>query len=334
MKLQKISKIVEIEDEQETWDLEVDHSEHTFLANGISVSNCHAMPYIIVSYQTAWLYTHFGDQWCASWLSNEALDKKEQAISIVKSLGVNVGTVSLNESDGYRWISKNDVLMPPLASIKGLGDIAISEIIKHRPFQSVEQLLYHPSLEYRKLNVRGLTVLGKTGALSDLMDNRFVNRRHFCTFLGQNRKKKSNTLEANIERTRLECLNNDYTALEELEMSVELLGVFPVEKVLDRSLRSKLESRCIPPISEFDPVLGVAWCIPREVTTKKTGKGADYYIVKVTDSNSGLLEVKCWTINPDKDKIYVNRPYAIKLDYDDVWGFSTRGGLRNWRILA
>jgi len=78
----------------------------------------------------------------------------------------------------------------------------------------------------------------------------------------------------------------------------------------------------------------VAWCVPREIIHKKTGKGKDYYIVKVTDMNSGLHEIKAWSVNPQDDQIYLDRIYAIKLRYDDTWGFSTNGGLSQWRMLG
>lgn len=293
----------------------------------------HCGTYFALSYQCAWLLTYFPQEWACSFLDKEENEKKEAAIGVVKSQFFKVGDLSINDSDGYSWSSKNDTLMPPLSSIKGLGDVAISEILRLRPFNTIEELLYNPELDYRKLNIRGLGVLGRSGALKSLMDSRFINRKHFCTTLIQDRKKKKVTFQDIIQNCLEEC-KHDYTKEEEINNKVELTGVYPIEIVLDRSLQSKLQSRCIPPISEHDLELGVSWCVPREIVQKKTGKGSDYYIVKVTDSNSALTEIKCWSINPAKDKIYINHPYAIKLDYDDTWGFSTRKGLQNWRLLA
>ena len=80
----------------------------------------------------------------------------------------------------------------------------------------------------------------------------------------------------------------------------------------------------VPPISEFDTELQVCWFIPREVVRKKTKNGKDFYIVKVIDSNSEQTSIKCWGVKPDKDRVFLNRPYLARLDWSPQWGFSTR----------
>ena len=67
---------------------------------------------------------------------------------------------------------------------------------------------------------------------------------------------------------------------------------------------------------------------------KKTQKGRYYYIVKTLDINSEMIDIKCWGIDPEKDKIYLNRPYMAKLDYQEQWGFSSRAGTKSWKLLG
>ena len=90
----------------------------------------------------------------------------------------------------------------------------------------------------------------------------------------------------------------------------------------------------VPPLGEWDNDLGVAWFIPREVITKKTKNGKTYWIVKVIDSTSTITSIKCWGVKPEKDHIYINRPYMSKLDYDEQWGFSTRSIKYNFKMLG
>ena len=90
----------------------------------------------------------------------------------------------------------------------------------------------------------------------------------------------------------------------------------------------------IPPISEFDPELQVCWFIPREVLQKKTKNGKLFYVVKVIDSNSEENSIKCWGVDPEKDKVYVNRPYMARLNWDAQWGFSTRSVRKMFKMLA
>ena len=104
--------------------------------------------------------------------------------------------------------------------------------------------------------------------------------------------------------------------------------------VLDENTRERLDYLCVPPISQYDPDLEIAWFIPREVIKRKTINNRPYYIVKTIDSNSAMVDIKCWGIRPDKDKIHLNRPYMAKLKYEEQWGFSTKSGLRHWKLLG
>ena len=101
-------------------------------------------------------------------------------------------------------------------------------------------------------------------------------------------------------------------------------------------LINKLDEMMVPPISHYDSDLMVAWLIPRNVALKKTKSGKSYYQIDVIDNtNSSTITIRCWGIDPDKDKIYVNRPYLVRPKYDSQWGFSTNGRLaKTWKILA
>ena len=58
-------------------------------------------------------------------------------------------------------------------------------------------------------------------------------------------------------------------------------------------------------------------------------------VVDVIDNNSVQTRIRCWSVNPDRDILYVNRPYMIKPQHNDTWGFSTRGSLnRTWVMLG
>jgi hypothetical protein len=99
-------------------------------------------------------------------------------------------------------------------------------------------------------------------------------------------------------------------------------------------VQRRLEELYIPPISEFDQNLGVVWFIPRELIKKKTKNNKDYYLLKVVDSNSEVTTIKCWGVRPGKDRIYLNRPYMARLNYDPQWGFSTRRLSSEFKLLA
>ena len=104
--------------------------------------------------------------------------------------------------------------------------------------------------------------------------------------------------------------------------------------VINEDIRLALENNYVPPIGEYDPELEVTWFVPREVIPKKTKNGAIYWIVNVTDSTGSLTKIKCWGVKPEKDKIFLNKPYMAKLDYNEQWGFSTRSVKYNFKLLG
>ena len=104
--------------------------------------------------------------------------------------------------------------------------------------------------------------------------------------------------------------------------------------VLDDHTVERLNYLCVPPISQYDPDLEIAWFIPREVIKRKTVNNRPYFIVKTIDNNSVMVDIKCWGVRPEKDKIHLNRPYMAKLKYEEQWGFSTKSGLKQWKLLG
>jgi len=299
--------------------------------SGYGFNKSHAVSYSILSYQCAWLFNYYPAEWMAAFLDKEPESRKEKAINIAKTFNFKIKPVNLNTS-GVVWeIENEETLVQPLTSIKGLGDKAIEQILLHRPFNTVEELLFNEEIIYSKLNKKSLDVLIKAEAAKQLMDDRFVNLRHFWTAIADVRpKNKKKLAEAIEEHAQIE----DFTHDEYIENRTQLLGIYPFEMVLDDGTMRRLQSLCVPPVSEYDPDLEIAWFIPREVITRKTINNRPYFIVKTIDCNSAMVDIKCWGIRPDKDKIHLNRPYMAKLKYEEQWGFSTKSGLRQWKLLG
>ena len=110
--------------------------------------------------------------------------------------------------------------------------------------------------------------------------------------------------------------------------------MFPFELVMSHNVVSGLDKNQVPPIGEWDDELGVAWFIPREVIEKKTKNGRLYWLIKVIDSTNKNTAIKCWAVKPGADRVFINRPYLAKLDYNEQWGFSTRSIRYNFKLLV
>jgi len=300
--------------------------------SGYGFNKSHAVSYSIISYQCAWLCNYYNVEWVASFLDKEPETRKEKAINLAKQHGYTIQPLNVNKSHRSWEILDEQTLVAPLTTIKGMGDKAIDQILAHRPFNTVEEFLFNENIVYSKLNKKALDALCRAGAMADLIDDRFTGDKHFWTATCVDRPRKLKNLAENIEKYRPE---GNFSDDERIDFLANLTGIFPMNLVLDENIQRKLEQHCVPPISEFDPELGLCWCIVREVTKKKTKNGKLFYVANVIDNNSVETKVRCWTVNPDRDILYVNRPYMIKPQYNETWGFSTRGALnRAWVLLG
>ena len=300
--------------------------------SGYGFNKSHAVSYSILSYQCAHLLNYYPVEWAAAFLDKEPEGRKERAINIVRSLGLGVEYPDINSS-GRVWEISDDgeSLIQPLTSIKGLGDKAVDQILAHRPFNTVEELLFNEDILYSKLNKKGLDVLCRTQALNSLMDERFSGLKHFWSSIAVDRPKNPKKLAENIELYEPE---GDFTKEEKIAYLVDLAGIFPFHLVMSQRVSSQLEEFAIPPIGEYDKEIGAAWFIPREVIVKKTRTGKDFYIVRAIDDTSKTSVIKCWGIDPRMDIIYTNRPYMAKLDHSEQWGFSTRSVRYGWKLIG
>ena len=119
------------------------------------------------------------------------------------------------------------------------------------------------------------------------------------------RPRKEKNLIENIEKYEPE---GDFSEEEKLQYLVNLTGVFPISAVVTPRVREKLDELYIPPISEFDPSLGVTWFIPRECKLKKSKNGKNFYVVKVIDDNNETTTIRCWGVDP-------KRMWSILIDH-------------------
>ena len=300
--------------------------------SGYGFNKSHAISYSVISFQCAWLLNYYPAEWMAAFLDKEPESRKEQAINIAKKLGFTINPVDINKSmDEWTIDGDTKTLIQPLTSIKGLGEKAIEQIIEHRPFNSIEDLLFSKKIIYSKLNKKAINVLVKSEALVNLMDERFNNLKHFWSVAADNRPKSLKKMNELIEEYKDV---EDFTRDEYIESKVSITGIFPFDLVVPKQVRQRAQHWHVPALSEWDIDLKVAWFIPREVIPRKTVRGRPYYVVKTIDANSAMIDVRCWGVDPRKDKIYVNRPYAVKLKFDEQWGFSTKGGLGDWKLLG
>jgi len=294
--------------------------------SGYGFNKSHAVSYSILSYQCAYLYNYHPVEWMAAFLDKEPEARKEKAVSIAKGEGFKIKPVDINSSERDWAILDDRTLAQPLSCIKGLGEKAIDQIMEHRPFTSAEDLLFREGIAHGKLNKKALDVLVRAQAVNCLMDDRFTGLKHFWSAVAVDRPKRIKNFFENVEKYAEE---GDFSTVEKIEYLTGLTGMYPFGLVVKDNVEKQLRDYCVPALSEFDKELGVAWLVPRNIIPKKTKTGKVYWILECVDPG-GVNSIKCWGINPRKDKLSINEVYMAKLEHSDQWGFSTRALGKNF----
>lgn len=141
-----------------------DHMEK-FASYGFNKS--HAACYGYISYQTAYLKTHYPVEFFAALISSESANAEKvfSYISDARSMGVNVYAPDINKSDYSFSIEENSIRFG-LGAIKNVGEGAIELIIEERKKGGAFKSLidFTGRLNQSKVNSRTIEFLIKSGA--------------------------------------------------------------------------------------------------------------------------------------------------------------------------
>ena len=317
----------------------------------------HSVSYALDSYYAAWLHTHFETDWLATILESATgnPDDLAKTISEIKDIGYKFSPADINYS-GLQWEYSTQVgaFVPPLTSLKGVGDTAVEEVMANRPYLCLDDLFYDESGEWRhsKLNKTGLVTLTKTGSLGSLREFRngvLKNHRSVHDLIVENyevlRKGRMGMTEAAIKRankkgepvsmilTRLlpeYAARQDWSRVQRVTHAVELTSMYDVDLMIPPFLRRKFDAASIPTLtrlaektSKSDEDDHLSWFCVLSVNKKTTKNNKPYLQINALDTD-GKHNVKVWS--PTGEEV---EPYTIwmaTVKNGGEWGFSTFGG--------
>jgi DNA polymerase-3 subunit alpha len=293
----------------------------------------HSLAYSMISYQCAYLFTFYQDDWCSSYLdaqTNKSADDKQKAILNVQKLGYNIELPNVNKSSNKWEILEDNTLLAPLNMIKGMGDKSILQITNNQPFQSIEDFLFNENISYSSLNKRKIRDLGLSDALKCLQDSRFQNKKHFVESLEYRTDKKVNrnnfpqmvkfgTLKKNqlslFEEDKPEepIKYDDYTRQENIVSKLEILGYYDLQLILNQKRLNFLEKNDIKNISSYSEEDNTVWFIPIEKVEKISKNGKKHYVeLIVLDDTFNKYKVFCFGIF--LDSIELNHMYIAEIN--------------------
>ena len=144
---------------------------------GYGFNKSHSAAYALVSYQTAWLKTHYPAEFMAAVMSSE-IDNTDKLLTFrdeAKRMGLTVQPPSIQVGQYAFSVDTEGCIRYGLGAIKGLGEGPIDNLLAARdsgPFLSLFDLCART--DPRKVNRRALEALIKSGALDELGVERWV----------------------------------------------------------------------------------------------------------------------------------------------------------------
>ena len=144
---------------------------------GYGFNKSHSAAYALVSYQTAWLKTHYPAPFMAAVMSSELqnTDKIVVFVEECSAMKLSLKLPDVNEGQYMFTVNPDDAIIYGLGAIKGLGEGPIENMLAAReggPF--LDLFDFCARTDPRKVNRRAIEALVRSGAFDSLSEDRWV----------------------------------------------------------------------------------------------------------------------------------------------------------------
>lgn len=318
---------------QQTYDLELDDQDHQFyLTNGLLTSNSHAASYAVCSVQCANLLTYHQDEWVCSYVESMIgdPDKRAKAISEARSLGYKIGSIDVNKSSN-EWTVDSKTLVPSLLTVKGIGNAAVMEIMKNRPYHSFDELLWTPDhlwrhSKFNKLAFNALICVRAFDSLKITGENKlFESYKHMHRVVIDHwnlLKKRMPQIE--IEKLINETRCTEWSRHEIIKNMTSLVGDVNIRSLIDNEIIDVIEDSgalSIDSESLLEMNKALTWFFITNVTSKVSKNGKMYLVLESVGETGEKKNIFCWGAKPEHlPQLY--SLFVAEISIDD-FGFST-----------
>ena len=270
----------------------------------------HSTCYSLLSFQTAYLKTHYPSEFMAAVLSRNLSDIKKITLFMdeCKRMGMNVMGPDVNESHIKFFVTKNGNIRFGLEAIKGVGESAAKEIIDEKsnngPFIDIYDFVSRVNLQ--TVNKRNLEALAYAGAfdcfpdimrhqyfLNDNKDSSFIEKLlRFGTLLQGEKNTAQQSLFGGSEDLQISNpsvpTGEHWSNLYQLTKERELIGIYLSAHPLD-TYRLEIDNFCtktLGDLADLDNLKGKRTIVSGIITAVFNGKtrtGKDYGTITLND---------------------------------------------------
>ena len=293
---------------------------------GYGFNKSHSAAYALVSYQTAWLKTHYPSPFMAAVLSSE-LQNTDKIITLLNEcnhIGVKFMTPDINSSNFYFSVNEDDVVVYGLGAIKGLGEGPAETILsarKNKPFTDLFD--FCARIDSKKLNKRALEALIKSGSFDCLGKPRWVLLAALPEAMKAAEQKNNNLsqgmvdLFGEMEEINSDDIYNKYLSVKPwnlqkiLEFEKESLGLYlsghPLD-VYEHDVKNIISSN-IKKLKISDKIQKIAGMISN-IRIMRNKKGETIAFLSINDHDS-QLDVSVFSDVFDRSREILNKGATV-----------------------
>jgi DNA polymerase-3 subunit alpha len=276
--------------------------------SGYGFNKSHAVSYAIDSYYCAWLMTYYEEEWLCAYLESMSTNptKRAKAFSEVKKMGYKITPIDINYATKSWTILDGKKFMPSFLSCKGIGEAAIDEIIKNRPYETIDDLLWTENRRWKhsKFNKRALenlikikafdsmSIVGTNGVFESYKHMHEVVIGHSTDIKKWTKKDPDRGVNA-FKHALLESVSmGEWSRKEMAQHSIDLLGSFNASSLMSQDLQDGLDEKGVRPIDEHDGH-NLYWFVVLDAKPKLTKNKRPYLLITAAGLG-GNVRMFCW----------------------------------------
>ena len=154
---------------------------------GYAFNKSHSATYALLSFQTAWLKTHYPADFMAANLSADMqnIDRVVVLVDEVRRMKLDLLPPSVNKSE-FRFCAQDGAVIYGLGAVRGVGEGPVEAIVAARqagPFKDLADFCQR--LDTKKVNKRVLEALINAGAMDDFISDGENLNQHRARLLAQ-----------------------------------------------------------------------------------------------------------------------------------------------------
>ena len=310
---------------------------------GYGFNKSHSAAYALVSYQSAWLKTHYPAEFMAAQISSD-MDNTDKVVHMINecySMGLTVDVPDINQGQiHFKPVKGENRLIYGLGAIKGAGEAALENVIAERNENGVFKDLFDFCFRVsKKVNKRVLEALILGGAFDKLHENRHAMVASIGLALQKAEQKHKNEeagqvdlfgdAEAFEDENSDELLNvSEMPKKEKLKKEKESLGLYLTGHPIDeyqKELSQMVDKKLIELVPEKWKKIWVAGLIV-ESRSKVTKSGSRMGFVSLDDKSARLeIVLRPAVFESAREMINVDQ---IAIFYGEVAEDNFNGGIQ------